>query len=57
MDIRDLLHPGAPFGVLQAQHLFTRPMKVIRNEGYLLVQPVEGVADHPPRLSSSTSNS
>ena len=57
VDRRDLLHPLPPLGVLQVEHLVPRPVEVVRNERYLLVQQAEGVADHPPRLSVSTSNS
>jgi hypothetical protein len=44
--------------MLQIQNLFKRPVKVIRDVGYLLVQAVEGVAYAPPAsLAKSTSNS
>jgi hypothetical protein len=30
--------------VLQIEHVLLRPVKVIRDEGYLLIQRIEGVA-------------
>lgn len=56
VDRRYLLYPLASLGVLKFQHLTARPVEVIRHECYLLVQLVEGVADHPPRRSGSTEN-
>lgn len=34
--------------VLQAHELLVGPVKVVSNEGYLLAQLLEGVADYPP---------
>lgn len=41
---RDLFHPTPAVGVLQIHHGFERPVKVIGDEGYLLVQRFEGIA-------------
>jgi hypothetical protein len=41
---RDLLHPAAPVGMLQVQNSLKRPVKVIGDKSYLLVQRLEGVA-------------
>jgi hypothetical protein len=41
---RNLLDPTAPFGVFEIEHVGKRPMKVIRDEGYLLIQRRERVA-------------
>jgi len=39
-----LLHPLLPLGVLQLEEFVERPVKVIRQVGYLLLQALEGVA-------------
>ena len=44
IDVGDLGHPAAAIGVLECHDLVVRPMKVKRDEGYLPVQLVEGVA-------------
>jgi hypothetical protein len=44
IDARDLADPPSPLRVLQIQNRFGRPVKVICDEGYLLVQRAEGVA-------------
>jgi hypothetical protein len=44
IDRRDLRHPFAALGVLHGHDLALRPMEVIGDKGYLLVQVVEGVA-------------
>jgi hypothetical protein len=44
VDDRDLRHPLAPLGVLHGHDLPLRPVEVIGDKGYLLVQVVEGVA-------------
>lgn len=48
VDGRDLLNKATPVGVLQIQYVRQRPMKVIRDKGYLLEQAVKGVAYDPP---------
>ena len=40
IDLRNLHDPALALGVLQGQNLFVRPMKVIGNVGYLLVEPL-----------------
>jgi hypothetical protein len=53
----DLCHPLLSFAVFEIQDFISRPMKVIGDVGYLLVQTLEGVATYsPPRLAKSTSN-
>ncbi len=49
IDIGNLLDPNLPFFVLHAEHLIERPMKVVTDVGYLLVQAVQGVAYDSPR--------
>jgi hypothetical protein len=44
INARDLANPAPPFGVFQIQNRFGRPVKVVCNEGYLLVQCAKGVA-------------
>jgi hypothetical protein len=42
--------------MLQVQYLRVWPVQVIRQEGYLLIQLVEGVAGYSPIGSTSTAN-
>src|SRR5256885_1239924 len=56
IDPHDLGDPSLPLVVLQAQDLVARPMKVVGDIGYLLVQPIRGVAHHSPVRPVSTSN-
>jgi hypothetical protein len=44
VDRRDLLHPPRPLEVIEGHHGLERPVEVVRHEGYLLVERVEGVA-------------
>jgi hypothetical protein len=44
VDPGNLHHPSPPLLVLQVHHLFMGPVEVIRDEGYLLIQPGERVA-------------
>jgi len=44
VDGGDLLDPAAAVGVLEREHRFGRPVEVIGDEGYLLVQRIKGVA-------------
>jgi hypothetical protein len=44
IDSRDLFDPTPAVGVFQIHHGLGRPMKVIGDEGYLLVQRLEGIA-------------
>jgi hypothetical protein len=52
-----LFHPAAPFRVLHRKHRLSRPVEVVGEIGYLLVDSFEGVAIDPPRLAISTSTS
>jgi hypothetical protein len=40
IDLCDLRDPALTLGVLQRKNLFVRPMKVISNVRYLLVEPL-----------------
>src|SRR5580704_2284599 len=44
VDGRDLLDPSQPVGMLEIDDRLLRPMKVISDEGYLLVERLQGVA-------------
>lgn len=57
IEARDLLDPPNPLTVLQIEDGFHRPMEVKGHERYLLVELSKGVADDPPRPSTSTSKS
>jgi hypothetical protein len=39
-----LLHPGLPAAMIHFEDGIRRPMKVIGDVGYLLIEPLEGVA-------------
>lgn len=58
VDLGNLLHPSPPLWMFQLQDIIQRPVKVIRNVGYLLMQAFERVAyNTPPRRARSTSSS
>ena len=58
IDLGNLLNPPPPLPVFQIEDMVQRPVKVIGNVGYLLMQAFEGVAyDTPPKRARSTSNS
>ena len=42
--------------MFKVHNLFMGPVKMIGNKGYLLIQPVEGVAGYSPCSGSSRSN-
>jgi hypothetical protein len=42
--LSDLGDPASPIGVLQREHGLQRPVEVVGDVGYLLVEAVEGVA-------------
>jgi hypothetical protein len=44
IDRRNLGHPSPPLAVLHSHDFRAIPVKVICDEGYLLVQLIEGVA-------------
>ena len=58
VDRADLLDEAATVAVLQLHDLFQRPVEVVGDEGYLLVELFEGVAYDSPGepTSMSTSN-
>jgi hypothetical protein len=39
VDLRDLLDPTLPLGVLEPENLLVPPVEVIRDVRYLLVEP------------------
>ncbi len=43
--------------MFEREHLVMRPVEVVRDEGYLLVQRVERVAHYPPTATASGANS
>ena len=53
VNLRDFGHPAAAIRVFQLHHLLRSPVKVIRNEGYLPVELVQGVAKDPPEAGAS----
>jgi hypothetical protein len=55
VDLGDLFRPSLPLTVLKVHDILSRPVKVIGDIGYLLVQAIEGVAYDPPRSVRSTS--
>src|SRR5688500_4697205 len=59
VDRADLLYPPAAIAVLQVEDVPQGPVKVIGDEGYLLVELIERVAYDPPaspEAPTSTSN-
>ena len=57
IDLGNLSHPDLSLLVLHAEHFIERPMEVVTDVGYLLVEPVQGVAyDSPKSPPVSTSN-
>jgi hypothetical protein len=48
IDIRNLFHPELPLRMFQLQNFLERPVKVVGNVGYLLVELIEGVANYSP---------
>src|SRR5262249_11981690 len=55
VDANKLFDPLAPLGMLKGHELVVRPVEVIRERGYLLVELREGVAYDSPDRSGSTS--
>jgi hypothetical protein len=43
VDSRNLLTPAPPFPVFHIHHRFVRPVEVVRNKGYLLINLLEWV--------------
>jgi hypothetical protein len=56
VDRGDSFHPLPSIGMLQGENFFERPVKVVSDVGYLLVEPIEGVAYDSPVCKTSTSN-
>jgi len=57
IDRGDLGNPLLPLAVFQPHDLVIGPVEVKGDVGYLLEQPVRGVANYSPAISNSTSNS
>ena len=55
MNIGHLPHPQPPVRVLHLEKILRLPMEIVREIGYLLMNPIEGVAYDPPRREISTS--
>lgn len=55
MNIGHLPHPQPPIPVFHPKKILMLPMQIVREVGYLLVNPFEGVAYDPPRREISTS--
>src|SRR3954447_12545219 len=55
IDARDFRDPHLPVQVLHRHNLVVRPMEVICDVGYLLGKPLQGVANHSPEISASSS--
>lgn len=55
MNIGYLPHPQPPILVLHGEERVVLPVQIVREVGYLLVNPFEGVAYDPPRREMSTS--
>ena len=56
VDFGNLLYPPPPLRMLQIEDIVQRPVEMIGNVGYLLMQAFEGVAyDTPPSRARSTS--
>lgn len=55
VDPRDFLGPSPAIGVLQGEDVVERPVQVIGDVGYLLMEPFEGVAYDSPDGKKSTS--
>lgn len=51
----DFTHPAAALSVIEVHHFREGPMDVTPEKGYLLVDPVQGVAGYPPNGGTSTS--
>jgi hypothetical protein len=55
IDLCNLFYPLLPLSMFHLQDVLERPVEVVGNVGYLLVQPVEGVACYsPPKRLIST---
>jgi hypothetical protein len=53
----DFVDPTPSIEVLQLQHIAQRPMEVVGDVCYLLIELVEGVAGYPPTSLMLTSTS
>lgn len=55
VDARDLFDPSGSFAVIHVEDVLGLPVEVVRDVGYLLAEPSEGVAGDPPSEPTSTS--
>ena len=52
----DLPNPFLAFKMVHGHDIIVRPVEMIGNEGYLLIDPFRGVASYPPGWTTSMSN-
>lgn len=57
IDADNFLHPPLALTMLHIHNVQARPVKMVGNIGYLLMQAVEGVAYDPPKSAKSSSMS
>jgi hypothetical protein len=48
VDSGNFFTPPLPFSMFHVNNLFKRPMEVVRDESYLLIYSIEGVAYYSP---------
>jgi hypothetical protein len=44
IDCRNLFYPAAPLRMFKVQHFLMTPVKVVSDEGYLLIERFQGIA-------------
>lgn len=54
--LRYLRHPAPSFLVLHFDHFPLSPVEVKGNEGYLLIELRQGIANYPPAATASGEN-
>ena len=57
IDLVDFLYPAPAILMRHAQDRLIRPVEMVRDVCYLLIDPIEGVASYPPSSVISTSTS
>ena len=55
VDFADLFNPLVPLAMLQEHDVFERPVEMVSDVRYLLVQCVRGVAGYSPTIAVSCS--
>jgi len=56
MQPAELSHPASAFRMIERHELVIRPVEMVGEHGYLLVELIEGVAGDSPSGCGSTSN-